>query len=310
MNRDVRAAAVLALCCAVAGAGLAGCDEVSQADSPPSEAAATTTTTSAAKGADEEVFTGTEKMDIDGRSVNVSCTGSPEDGEPVIFLLAGGGDDLRKMSGLQETLGAEHRTCSYDRLGAGESDKPAGPQTMDDAGELLTAVIDQVAGDAPVVLAGHSLGGLLAARYAPDHQDRVKGLVLMDATSPTQSADLTKVIPASATGQDAALRDGTIAVLQGQSPELLAMPDGEVRSAGDIPVEVIQHGQPYLEAASPTYGAELEKAWAEGQRKWLALSSRSNLSVATESGHHIYVDEPELAVRVIQRVATEAASVR
>lgn len=303
MNRDVRAAAVLALCCAVAGAGLAGCDEVSEADSRP-----TASTTADATGA--APFTGTEKRDIDGRSVNVSCAGSPEDGEPVVLLLAGGGDDLRTLSDLQETLGADYRTCSYDRLGAGESDQPAGPQTLDDAGELLTAVIDQVAGDAPVVLAGHSLGGLLAARYAPDHQDRVKGLVLMDATSPTQSADLTGVIPESATGQDATLRDGTLAVLRGESPELLAMPDGEVRSAGDIPVEVIQHGQPYLEAASPAYGAELEQAWAEGQRKWLAVSSRSNLSIATKSGHHIHVDEPDLAVRAIQRVATEAAAVR
>ncbi|ASR35706.1 hydrolase [Prauserella marina] len=299
MFRDVRASAVLALCCTVAGVGLAGCDEGSSAEANPPASVTTT-------GTGDDVLIGTEKIDIDGRSVNVSCTGDPVEGRPVVILLAGGGDDLGKLAGLQETLGERDRTCSYDRLGAGESDEPGGPQTLDSTGAVLTSVIDKVAGDAPVVLAGHSLGGLIAARYAPDHQDRVAGLVLMDATSPTQGADLTTEVPQSATGMAAELRDQTVAVLDGQSPEQLTIPDGEVRSAGDIPVEVIQHGKPYL-AAVPEYGDALERSWAEGQEKWLAVSSRSNLSTAEKSEHHIYVDEPELAVAAIQRVADEAA---
>lgn len=88
------------------------------------------------------------------------------------MLLLGAGDGLEKMADLQKTLSAKDRVCAYDRLGAGASDQPDRPQTLDDTGRVLTGVIDQVAGGAPVVLAGHSLGGLIAARYAPDHQDR------------------------------------------------------------------------------------------------------------------------------------------
>ena len=51
----------------------------------------------------------------------------------------------------------------------------------------------------------------------------------------------------------------------------------------------------------------MEQAWAEGQRKWLALSSASKLSTATNSGHYIYVDQPDLAVQAIQRVASAAS---
>lgn len=66
---------------------------------------------------------------------------------------------------------------------------------------------------------------------------------------------LTAVVPDSATGPAADLRAQTRAALQG---EKLAVPDGEVASAGDIPVEVIQHGKQYL-GAVPEYGPGLEQ---------------------------------------------------
>jgi pimeloyl-ACP methyl ester carboxylesterase len=295
--RHRRMSAVLALC-AVAGVALVGCEGTSVGGANP------TASTSADQ---EDAFTGTKKLDVDGRSVNVSCSGEAAEGRPVVVLLHGGGDDVQDLAGIQDTLGEQNRTCSYDRLGSGASDKPDGPQTMETTGDVLTAVLEHVAGDAPVVLAGHSLGGLISGRYAPDHQDRVAGVVLMDATSPTQRADLIREIPESATGPAVQLRDQTLAVFDGQSPELLKITDGEVRPAGDIPVEVIQHGQQYLAQGVPEYGPGLEQAWADGQRKWLALSSDSNLSTAEGSGHHIYRDAPDLVVETIQKVAGQAA---
>jgi thioesterase domain-containing protein len=285
----VRAVAVLS-CCAMAGIVAVGCDAPSEVDDRSLGV--------------EGLLDGPMTIDVDGRSVHVTCSGGPAILGPTVVLMAGLGDPAEKLAGIQETLSAEGRVCSYDRLGEGASDRPDGRQTFDDTGEVLTAVLARAAGDGPVVLAGHSLGGAIAARYAPDHQDRVKGLVLVDATPPTTVADTSNLIPESATGPAAEVRAQILAVNQGENPEQLQVTDGEVRSAGDIPVEVIQHGQEYL-AAVPEYGPGLEQLWADGQRKWLALSSRSNLSTATGSGHDIYVDEPALVVEAIQRVASQ-----
>ncbi|MGW5689202.1 alpha/beta fold hydrolase [Nonomuraea sp. NPDC003754] len=298
MLRKIKTPVVAALCCTMLGAGVAGCDGDAVENWDPFAPATRT--------ADATPISGTAKIDVAGRSVNVSCSGAPEKGRPVIILMHGAGDGLDKLAAVQKTLSRQNRVCSYDRLGAGASDQPDGPQSFSSTGKILTGVLDRIAGDGPVVLAGHSLGGLIAATYAPDHQDRVKGLVLMDATPPTMAGDITKAIPESAKGPAAEVRAQNLAIFQGENPEKLVITDGKVRSAGNIPVEVVQHGKPYL-AAVPEYGPRLERAWSAGQRKWLALSRGSKLSTATNSGHYIYVDQPDVAVQAIERVTARAA---
>ncbi|SDF97544.1 alpha/beta hydrolase fold [Lentzea fradiae] len=241
-----------------------------------------------------------------GKSVHVSCSGVQKRDRPVVVLMAGLGDGLDAMAGFQETLSRSDRVCSYDRLGEGRSDQPNGPQSMKSTGAVLTKVIKKTAGGRPVVLVGHSLGGLIAARYAPEHRDTVKGVVLLDATSPTMVADLKRSIPAHATGPAADVRAQSLAVFAGQSPERLVVEDGPVRSAGSIPVEVVEHGQRYLEAL-PQYGPALEKAWAAGQRSWLKLSWNSSIRTAKDAGHYVHVDAPRVAVDAVQRVVAKAS---
>lgn len=302
MNRMLKATAVAALCCTVAGTGYVS---VAQAEGHGGGADRTTArVTHPGHAGRADSFVGEKKIGVRGYSVNVSCSGRQTGHKPVVVLVAGLGDGLDAMADLQKTLSEKNRVCSYDRLGEGKSDKPRGPQSLEDSGRILTGVINRVAGDSPVVLAGHSLGGLIAGRYAPEHRDRVKGLVLMDATSPTMTADITRAIPESATGDAGDLRAQTVSTMRGGNPENLVVPDGRVRSAGWIPTEVLRHGQQYL-AAFPTYGPTLESDWTKAQYKWATVSHRSTVRVAEDSGHYIYVDRKDMVVKSIQRVAAE-----
>ncbi|WP_199043702.1 alpha/beta fold hydrolase [Glycomyces salinus] len=285
----------------LAGAAIAGCSEMGDAveefESDMDEAV---------EDVEAALFTGTETFTIGDHTVNISCSGDPEADGPIVLLLHGGGDDLTAMADFQEAISADRRVCSYDRLGAGSSDQPDGPQDYAAVGETLTGVIDKVAGGDPVVLAGHSMGGLIAARYAPGHQDLVAGLVLLDATSPTVVADMEDRIPKDAPEASAALREQTLAIYAGQNPEQLVFTDGEVESAGDIPVRVIQHGVQYLAQADPEYGEGLEEDWTAGQNDWLDVSTGSRLETAEGSGHYIYVDAPDLALEAVEDVASRA----
>ncbi|MFF1919826.1 alpha/beta fold hydrolase [Streptomyces sp. NPDC058221] len=310
MKRTLKTTAMAATFCAVAGVGAVGYGEAAaQAETRGATQTVADTRvppTTTARHGHGDSFTGTKKIRVNGYSVNVSCSGRSAARKPVVVLMAGGGDGLDVMAGLQKSLSKTSRVCAYDRLGEGKSDRPNGIQTMKDSGRILTGVLDRITGDRPVVLAGHSMGGYIAARYAPDHRDRVKGLVLMDATIPALTAGISKAVPESATGAAAEMRDGAIAVNEGQNPEQFLITDVRARSAGNIPVQIIKHESQYAEV--PDYGPALEQMWTDGQREWRALSCRSTLSTAPGTGHYIYVDRPDIALNAVRRVTAQATA--
>ncbi|CAL9551047.1 alpha/beta fold hydrolase [Streptomyces sp. enrichment culture] len=287
--------AAIAVVCTVAGAALVVQEEFGKDDGKD---------TAVDAGAS---FTGTKKIRVEGRSVNVSCSGSSDAEQPLVMLMAGGNEPLGNMAPLQKELSGKNRVCSYDRLGEGASDKlEAGSlQHLNDVSVLLTGVLDQLAGTRPVVLVGHSLGGNIAARYTPDHTDRVRGVVLLDATVPHLARDMKRTVPADATGASAQARDGAIGANEGQNAEQLVIDDGPVHSAGDIPVEILTHESQY--SVFPEYETALEKMWADGQQEWLKLSTDSKVTTAKGTGHYIHTDNPGLTAKTVQDVTTRAA---
>ena len=81
----------------------------------------------------------------------------------------------------------EHRMVFYDQPGHGRSGRlRTGEYDLARLGETLRTVIDRVTPDGPLVLVGHSMGGMtimaFAERYPEMFDDRVVGTVLM-ATS-------------------------------------------------------------------------------------------------------------------------------
>jgi pimeloyl-ACP methyl ester carboxylesterase len=103
-------------------------------------------------------------------------------GGPAVVFLAGGGMYGLHYWNLHQQVAEFTTSVVYDRLGTGWSDPVplprTGTQVTDDLRELLRAA--DVPG--PVVLVGHSLGGLYARHYAKRFPGAVAGLVLLDPT--------------------------------------------------------------------------------------------------------------------------------
>lgn len=126
-----------------------------------------------------------------GRRLNLFCLG---DGTPTVVLEAGGGDDSLSFRHIQGRLAPTTRVCSYDRAGMGFSDPSDGPSTASHVVEDLHALLRSAKIPLPVVLVGHSDGGLYVTLYAAEYPKDVAGLVLIDPDSPGLDMAATKAL--------------------------------------------------------------------------------------------------------------------
>ncbi len=82
-----------------------------------------------------------------------------------------------------ETLAKSYKVTCYDLRGHGATTRP---KTGYDSGthkDDLAALLDHLKIDPPI-LVGHSLGGVVAAHYASEFPDRVRGMVFSDTYFP------------------------------------------------------------------------------------------------------------------------------
>lgn len=100
---------------------------------------------------------------------------------PTVFLEAGAFGGAADWSLVAQTLAVKQRVCAYDRDGLGLAalhDLDRSPVAI---ARRLEAMVAREAGDAPVILAGHSNGGLYVEAFARLWPERTAGLVLVDA---------------------------------------------------------------------------------------------------------------------------------
>lgn len=113
-------------------------------------------------------------------SGELECVGA-RTARPTVILEAGAFGGAADWSLVTERLAAGGRVCAYDRDGMGMAaihDVDRSPIAI---ATRLEAMVTQAEGDAPVILAGHSNGGLYVEAFARLWPERTAGLVLVDA---------------------------------------------------------------------------------------------------------------------------------
>lgn len=100
-------------------------------------------------------------------------------GPPVVFLPGAGCVGLDYLN-VHDRVATFTTSVSYDRAGTGWSAKVELPRSATDVTDELRGLLQTAGVPAPYVLAGHSLGGAYARRYAQRFPDEVAGLVFLD----------------------------------------------------------------------------------------------------------------------------------
>jgi pimeloyl-ACP methyl ester carboxylesterase len=247
-------------------------------------------------------------VDVGGLSLHIHCKG---DGVPIVVLDTGLGGDGSQWSDVQPEMGRFTRACVYDRAGTGYSSAPATkPHTNRQMARELHELLRRAGLGGPYVLVGHSMGGINVRLFASEHPDEVAGLVLVDATvDPVSMRSLVSDV------EMAAFRAELQRSPEGLDFETFATGAAEMRavsqSIGDKPLVVLTRGkEDAAPGASPERNAQTLRLWQELQADLPELSTNSIHVVATNSGHFMQADVPELVVAAVWEVVDAARTHR
>jgi pimeloyl-ACP methyl ester carboxylesterase len=243
--------------------------------------------------------------DIGGRRLFLRCTGHRS---PTVVLEGGLTTDWYQ---LQNQLAPFTRVCSWDHPNRpwSRSDPAPTPRTARDYVADLHTLLHVAHVPGPYVLAGHSNGGLFSLLYASTYPRQVAGLVLIDAVHPaTIKRRLAMLKPILPPEEWQAARLQMITLL----PRLLDPEQVDIWTSErqtrkalrrsplrPMPLVVIARGHPDPD----TPFVELEEPfWRQLQRELARLVPGGRLVIATESGHDIHHEQPELVLDAIRDV--------
>ena len=138
-------------------------------------------------------------VDAGGDRVLVRCSG---EGRPTVVLEAGAGRDSSDWKDVQPEVARFTRVCSYDRPGLGRSEPTPGGRLADEGvAEALHRVLAEAGARPPLVLVGHSMGGLYVRLYERRYAGDVVGMVLVDSVDGARDGSLGEM-PLVVLGQD------------------------------------------------------------------------------------------------------------
>jgi len=254
-------------------------------------------------------------IQLESHRLHVNCLG---DGPVTVLFEPGLGGSAFEWHLVQSEIAKHALACVYDRAGYGWSDPSPFNGDVRQLASEANQMLKQISDKNKLIVVGHSFGGFVVRMLTKHRPEQVIGMVLVDASHENQLERMetpgkTKILPSG----------NTFVIARTEVPDNLPTEIGrkveaflrmrksyaateremrvdQIKQLNDsysIPLAVIHRGLNPL--AKEKDGQERHKIWGELQQNLARLSSDGQVVVATNSGHHVHIDEPTLVIEAI-----------
>jgi pimeloyl-ACP methyl ester carboxylesterase len=231
------------------------------------------------------------------RAVRICSGGS---GGPLVVFESGLGDGAESWSEVLSEIGAFARVLAYDRAGYAGSTPAPGVRDAAAIASELDALLRALHAPRPIVLVGHSLGGLFARQFALAHPADVAALVLVDPTPEGFRARQRAVLGEARFGVLLARLSGR---LEGVARlEFDALPRSALQVAESpqrVPAGVLLSAE-RADFPDPEFALAIKAAWLElhaALARQLGIEQRR-----VACGHYIQREQPRAVIAAIRSV--------
>lgn len=132
-----------------------------------------------------------QMIDIGGYRLHMHIEG---EGTPTVVFESGAGGISLHWELVRPAIAKITRVVTYDRAGLGWSDPSPKPRRADVMAEELHTLLQNANIEAPFILVGHSLGGVVARQFAAKYPNEVAGLVMVDSAHEQQVKHFPKAL--------------------------------------------------------------------------------------------------------------------
>ena len=272
-----------------------------------------------------------ELIVVDDRLMHVHCVGR---GSPTVIFELGIGSVAAAWSDIHRQVSLFTRACAYDRAGLGYSEPTDQPLRSSDVAQRLQKLMQAAGIEDELVLVGWSAGGIYIREFFKQYPDQVRAMLFV-ASSHEQQASRTPQTPGS--GADPALN-----IARYLAPFGLVRLSGILEqrvdrsSASDetkSSLKAIYHQSHILHTMwreSESFNLDIDAARPPSpvgnlplivltpgnqddsrqetdarnqlQQELTLLSTNGKQIIASDSGHNIYADQPELLIESVEEL--------
>jgi pimeloyl-ACP methyl ester carboxylesterase len=240
-------------------------------------------------------------------------------GSPAVVIEPSFGGVAEDWTKIARELSEETTVVTYDRAPYGASSAAQDARTPHDIASDLDGLLAELGLNGPLVLVGHSAGGIYVRAYAAEHLDRVVGMVLVESShenqrkilDPLRSARIRLrmafMIPSimrrpvdERNGADpwSVIREWRAFSRATARPPLL--PAGAL---GDRPLAVLT-----CAPGEPADSERVYERWHDLHRDLARLSGNSRHVVSESDDHYLMRADPDLVTNSIRDVVRCARS--